>query len=130
MMKCFWLTSFVFCCCLTVRSQQPGEAIDTSGSNRKGSTRSNGAVFLNFSAAVREFNKVWLQWDVDSTEDGDYFIIERATDGEHFETIGALRKTGNNNHYELTELAPPNGTDLYRVKYTGQEGKTLYTKAI
>jgi len=71
-----------------------------------------------------------LQWDVDSTEDGDYFIIERATDGEHFETIGALRKAGNNDHYELTDLAPPNGTDHYRIKYTGQSGKQFYTRAI
>jgi len=73
---------------------------------------------------------VWLQWDVDSAEDGDYFVIQRSTDGVTFETIGALRKTENNNHYELTDMAPPNGTDLYRVKYTGQDGKFLYSKQV
>src|SRR5882724_11462698 len=131
MKKCFWLSVVAFCCCLTVRSQQQGEPVDPSDSSIKQITAvSNGKVFTNFSAAVREFNKVWLQWDVDSAEDGDYFVIERATDGEHFETIGALRKAGNNNHYELTDLAPPNGTDHYRIKYTGQSGKQFYTKAI
>ena len=131
MMRIFCLTSFVFCCCLTVRSQQPGEVTDPSDSSIKQITAvGNGRIFTNFSAGIRELNKVWLQWDVDSTEDGDYFIIERATDGEHFETIGALRKTGNNNHFELIDLAPPNGTDHYRVKYTGQNGKLLYSRAI
>jgi len=131
MKKCYWLTVVAFCCCLTVRAQQQGEPIDPPDSSIKQITAvGNGKVFTNFSAVVREFNKVWLQWDVDSTEDGDYFIIERATDGEHFETIGALRKAGNNDHYELTDLAPPNGTDHYRIKYTGQRGKQLYSKAI
>jgi len=73
---------------------------------------------------------VSLQWDVDSAEDGDYFVIQRSTDGITFETIGALRKTGNNSHYELSDLAPPNGTDLYRIKYTGQDGKFLYSKQV
>ena len=90
----------------------------------------NGKVFSSFVATIRDINKVLLQWDVDSAEDGDYFIVERATDGEHFETIGALRKTGNNNHYEITDIAPPNGTDHYRIRHTGQTGIASYSKAI
>jgi len=131
MKKNLWLTVIAFCCCVTVRSQQTGEVTDPSDSSIKQITAvGNGKVFTNFSASIRDINKVWLQWDVDSAEDGDYFIIERATDGEHFETIGALRKTGNNNHYELTDLAPPNGMDHYRVRYTGQNGKQVYSRAI
>ena len=130
MKKFFLLTVVAFCCCITVRSQ-PGEPMDPSDSSIKQITAvGNGKVFTNFSATIRDVNKVWLQWDVDSVEDGDYFIIERATDGQHFETIGALRKTGNNDHYELTDLAPPNGIDHYRVRYTGQNGKEFYTKAV
>lgn len=126
-----WLTVVSFCCCLTVRSQQTGEVTDPSDSSIKQITAvSNGKVFSNFSAAIRDINKVWLQWDVDSAEDGDYFIVERATDGEHFETIGAVRKTGNTSHYELTDLAPPNGTDHYRIRYAGQSEKQIYSRAI
>jgi hypothetical protein len=131
MMKCLWLLALVLCCCLTVRSQQPGEAAGTSeDSSKLIRTRSNGTVFINFTGAIREGGKVSLQWDVDSAEDGDYFVIQRSTDGVTFETIGALRKNGNNSHYELTDMAPPNGTDLYRVKYTGQDGKFLYSKQV
>jgi hypothetical protein len=138
-MKCVWLLVLVLCCCLTVRSQPAGEAADSSkdtsrqtveDSSKLIAARSNGTVFVNFTGAVREGGKVSLQWDVDSAEDGDYFVIQRSTDGITFETIGALRKTGNNSHYELSDLAPPNGTDLYRIKYTGQNGKFLYSKQV
>ncbi|HVU55122.1 MAG TPA: T9SS type A sorting domain-containing protein [Puia sp.] len=131
MKRCLWLISLVLCCCVTVRSQQTGEATGSSDDSSKLlTTRSNVAVFTNFTGSVREGGKVWLQWDVDSAEDGDYFVVQRSTDGVTFETIGALRKTGNNSHYELTDMAPPNGTDLYRIKYTGQDGKFLYSKQV
>ena len=105
MKNCLWLLLLALCCCLTVRSQQPGEVTSASDdSSKRITTSSNGAVFLNFTGAVREGSKVLLQWDVDSAEDGDFFVIQRSTDGVTFETIGALRKTGNNNHYELTDL--------------------------
>lgn len=123
-----WLTVITFCCCITVRSQQTGEPTDSS--IKQITTVGDGKMFTNFSAAVRDINKVWLQWDVDSAGDGDYFIIERGTDGEHFETIGALRKTGNVNHYELTDLAPPNGIDHYRIRYSSQNGKQIYSRAV
>jgi type IX secretion system substrate protein len=90
----------------------------------------NESVFVSFSATIRELNKVWLQWDVDSAEEGDYFIVERSTDGIHFENIGSLRKEGNIDHYELNDLAPPNGSDLYRIKYLGKGGKSVYSRAI
>jgi hypothetical protein len=131
MKKCSWLLLLVLCCCLSVRSQQPGEVTNSPDDSSKLITdKSNGAVFINFTGAVREGGKVWLQWDVDSAEDGDYFVIQRSVDGVSFETIGALRKTGSKSHFELTDIAPPNGTDLYRVKYTGQDGKFLYSKQV
>jgi len=59
------------------------------------------AVFVNFSVSVKESNKVWLQWNVDSTEEGDYFIIERATEGSHYEDDRCFcEKRQNNDHYE------------------------------
>ena len=86
--------------------------------------------FVNFTAVVRESNKVWLQWDVDSAAEGDYFIIERSSDGSHYETIGALRSTGIKDRYELTDIAPPNGPNFYRIKYTGQSTGIAYSKAM
>ena len=80
------------------------------------------------SAVVRESNKVWLQWDVDSIVDGEYFIIERSSDGIHYETIGALLSENGKGHYELMDQAPPNGSDFYRIRYTGRTGQPIYSK--
>ena len=98
----------------------------------KNASRDEGqhSVFVHFSGNVQVAHKVSLQWDVDSTADGDFFIIERATDGTKYETIGVLRKTGSNDHYEMIDLAPPNGTDSYRIKYAAQDGKMLYSQPV
>lgn len=126
----FWFT-LALCWCCASRAQQTGETVDSALGLRQLDQKEGGvSMFVNFSGAVREYNKVWLQWDVDSAEDGDFFVIERAREGEQFETIGVVRKTGNNNHYESTDIAPPNGTDNYRIKYTGQGGRMAYSKAI
>ncbi len=83
---------------------------------------------VRFSANIKEANKVWLQWDLDSAVDGDYFIIERSQDGVHYENIASLESSATRSHYELTDQAPPNGTDFYRIHYAGQSGRSQYSK--
>ncbi|HEY4109670.1 T9SS type A sorting domain-containing protein [Puia sp.] len=86
---------------------------------------------INFTAALKETGRsVWLQWDADSALEGDYFIVERGQDTNHFETIGALRSTGTGGHYELTDQAPPNGANFYRVKYSGRKDSAFYSKTM
>jgi hypothetical protein len=86
--------------------------------------------FANFTAVIRESNKVWLQWRVDSIIDGEYFVVERSQDGIHYETIGALLSNNGKMHYELADQAPPNGSDFYRVRYTDRSGGTVYSKPL
>ena len=86
--------------------------------------------FVSFTAVVREANKVWLQWDVDSAIEGSYFIVERSPDGSHYETIDALRSTQEQRRYEIVDIAPPNGTNFYRIKYTGQSNGLFYSKPL
>jgi hypothetical protein len=88
-------------------------------------------LIVNFTAMVKESMRVVrLQWDTDSVAEGDYFIVERGQDASHFETIAALRSTGIRGHYELTDSAPPNGSDFYRIKYSGQKDSAVYSKAV
>ena len=127
MKKTFWLTSLaILCYCCSVRAQQAPQAPDSTTNLQQ--QEGGAALFVNFSAIIKESNKVILQWDVDSLEEGDYFIVERAVDGIHYETIGVLRRTRNIAHYESTDMAPPNGSDFYRIKYTAQGGNTLYSR--
>jgi len=87
-------------------------------------------AIVNFTAVIREANKVWLQWDVDSATEGDYFIVERSPDGLHYETIDALRSLPLQRRYEITDIAPPNGPNFYRIKYTGQSIGLFYSKPL
>jgi hypothetical protein len=87
-------------------------------------------AIVNFTAVVREANKVWLQWDVDSAIEGDYFIVERSPDGSHYETIDALRSLQQQRRYEITDIAPPNGPNFYRIKYTSQSNGLFYSKPL
>jgi len=87
-------------------------------------------AIVGFTAAVRESNKVWLQWDVDSAIEGDYFVVERSPDGSHYETIVALRSTQQQRRYEVIDIAPPNGSNFYRIKYTGQSNGLFYSKPL
>lgn len=131
MKKMFWLTQLALTCCYVSVAQQVSEASDSTAGSQHIAGHGNNSPFVNFSGSVKEFNRVWLEWDVDSAEEGDYFVVERSTDGIQYETIDALRNTDRNNHYELTDMAPPNGTDFYRIKYTtARDSKELYSKTI
>ncbi len=113
-------------CCFVCQAQQAPD----SGMDSRILTGGRPS-FVNFTAVVRESNKVSLQWDVDSAVEGDYFIVERSTDGSHYETIGALRSTGIKDRYDLIDIAPPNGPNFYRIKYTGQSTTGIaYSNAV
>ena len=100
MTRLFWLTNLALAWSISVRAQQASEATDSTMDTPRVQGKSSTVVFADFSGAVKDFNKVWLEWDADSAEQGDYFVVERSSDGMHFETIDALRRAGGNGHYE------------------------------
>ena len=108
-------------------AQQGPEAPDSPGSRQ--SLQAGERLFVHFSAETKESSKVILEWDIDSSTEGDYFIVERSTEGGPFETVGAQVSNSGKLHYELVDQAPPNGTDLYRIHYTSQGGTSLYSKS-
>lgn len=107
---------------------QPGPESPDSTEGR-GISHDGDRLFVHFSAAAKESNKVILEWDVDSSTEGDYFVVERSSEGGPFETVGAEVSNSGKLHYELVDQAPPNGSDLYRIRYTSAEGANLYSKA-
>ncbi len=130
MKKFSWLTLLAVAACCVCQAQQSTETPDSTADSAFAPRAGERSLFGNFSASVRESNKVWLQWDIDSADEGDYFVIERSPDGSHYETIGAIRTTKTTVHYELTDGAPPNGSDFYRIKYTGSAALPVYSKTI
>src|ERR1700761_4239847 len=129
MKKYFWLTLLAMgVCCVGWTQQGPGSP-DSATSGASTTSEGKGVSFVSFVAATKEVGKVSLQWDAEGITAGDFFIIERSTEGSRFETIGVLRAT-ETRHYELTDGAPPNGSDVYRIRYAGQIKETAYSKTI
>jgi hypothetical protein len=114
-----------WCSCLAQRSPEMLDSAMNPHLRQVGDSS-----IVRFSANIRESNKVWLQWDMDSAVEGDYFIVERSQDGVHYENIASLETSPSRSHYELTDQAPPNGADFYRIHYTGQSGRSQYSKAM
>ena len=124
-LTCLTILAIASCCCFAQRSPE----MPDSGVNPR-SRQVGDSSIVRFSANIRELNKVWLQWDLDSAVEGDYFIVERGQDGIHYENIASLESSPARSHYELTDQAPPNGADFYRIHYTGQSGRSQYSKAM
>jgi len=135
MKKLCWLTILVAACCCACQAQQgsgPDSVTEPGGSPHISSGDSlhipGGHPLVNFTATLRESNKVLLQWDAGSVGDGDYFIVERSADGSQYQTIGVVSAEGSGGHYELTDGTAPNGSDFYRIKYTARTGTPVYSK--
>ena len=128
MNKLFWLTSIAFVYSFAGVAQQPVN--DSTVSRQQLPVAGSDSLFVNFSCTVKERNKIWVQWVVDSVQEGGYFVIERSGDGDHYETVSALKTANHITQYELTDNAPFNGSNSYRIKYTGMTGQVSYSKAL
>jgi Secretion system C-terminal sorting domain len=130
MKKLSWLILWVGVGCFVCHAQQNPTPADSVTDPAFASYAGIQPQFINVSATIKDVNKVWLQWDIDSAGNGDYFIVERSSDDEHYETIGAVRETGAAGHYELLDAAPPNGSNFYRIKCSPPTGPPTYSKSM
>jgi hypothetical protein len=130
MKKLSWLILWISAGCFVCQAQQNPALADSVSDPALAPHAGGQPQFVNFSATIKDVNKVWLQWDIDSAGNGDYFIVERSSDDEHYETIGAVRETGAIGHYELVDAAPPNGSDFYRIKCSPPTGTPTYSKSM
>ncbi|HTQ63678.1 MAG TPA: T9SS type A sorting domain-containing protein [Puia sp.] len=86
-------------------------------------------TFSDFSCVLKNTGNVELQWKMtNNNADGDYFVVERSVDGDHFETVGALKISDTITGYALIDNSPYNGSDFYRIKYISKSGKSVYSK--
>jgi hypothetical protein len=125
MKKFFWLTSIVCLCCFRATAQQ-----ESDSTKENISIDETDSLFSNFSYTIKDDNKILLQWQADSINADDYFVIEKSEDGNNFETIGAIKKTSNNIQYEIADNASISGYNFYRIKYVGKSGKFFYSKSL
>ncbi|PWT75907.1 MAG: hypothetical protein C5B59_07645 [Bacteroidetes bacterium] len=121
-----WLTCFaVLISFSAVAQSRPGDVPPNAV------TKDENLLFKDFSCVVKNANNVELKWQIlNNPGEGDYFIVERSRDGDHYETVSALKVTDTASAYALTDNSANNGTDFYRIKYTSKGGKYSYSKTL
>ena len=77
--------------------------------------------------AIKDYNRVRLDWSTDTEINNDYFTIERASSGGVFEPI--FNHPGAGNSYERIDYTrfdnnPHNGYNYYRLRQTDFDGRT------
>jgi len=85
-----------------------------------------------FNAFV-ETDKVRLDWVTESELNNDYFTLERATDGEYFESIAQVKGNGTTSlqsTYSRYDEDPIPGVSYYRLKQTDFDGTFTYSELV
>ncbi len=88
---------------------------------------------VSFTAACID-NKAELKWQTASEWNNDYFVIERATDGNNFQAIATIESnTGNSTtlqQYAYTDTQPLANSSYYRLKQVDYSGHSTYSSIL
>jgi hypothetical protein len=128
MNKLFWLSLPAILCCFTAASQL--ESNDSTLNRVQAVIEGKDSLIMHFACVVKDHSKIMLQWKADSIDEGNYFVVEHSNDGNHYETVGALKVSGNQSEYELIDDAPFGGSNFYRIRYTGKTGQPAYSRTL
>lgn len=74
-----------------------------------------------------------LTWKTIQESNTSYFIIERSTDGIHFENIGTRYAAGNSSamlKYEFTDINTKQGISYYRIKVVDINSQFVYSNSV
>jgi len=88
--------------------------------------------FLDFSAELKDRNKVLLHW---TTKSGDkhFFHVQRSVDGQSFKNLASipgLDRALANNKYQFLDINPPKGKVFYRIKDLDQGNLATYSRVL
>jgi hypothetical protein len=87
---------------------------------------------ISFSGKINN-NNAELIWETASETNSSHFIIERSTDGLHFDNVGNVIASGNTtqqSNYRYTDKNIPIGKLYYRLKQVDKDGKFDYSNII
>ncbi len=87
---------------------------------------------LIFDASVTQQGVLSI-WKTATETNNDYFLVEKSTDGVHFETTGMVDGAGNSTEiksYSYLDKEPFNGLSYYRLKQVDFDGAFSYSEII
>jgi hypothetical protein len=74
-----------------------------------------------------------LKWTTSQEINSSYFDVERSADARHFTSIGRVAAAGTSSiekRYNLTDAAPMQGNNYYRLKQVDNDGSFVYSNII
>ena len=86
-------------------------------------------IFLSSFTATLNKDKVLLDWATSQEQNNKFFTIERSNDGSNFNFMGKINGAGTSSEthaYHLTDFAPLDGTNFYRLSQTDLDGNQKY----
>ena len=86
-------------------------------------------ISLSSFTAILNKDKVLLNWATSQEQNNKYFTIERSDDGSNFNFLGKVNGAGTSaeaHTYHLTDFAPLDGTNFYRLSQTDLDGNQKY----
>jgi hypothetical protein len=117
-----WLATAFFCCALM--AQSPEERPLTA------SSAETNPAFSFFTVTASNGHAV-LRWAAPPAKSEDFFIVEKSSDGLHFEMLSAIdASTGMDSVYSLEDNSVGAGTVSYRIRIAAKDGKELCSKTV
>jgi hypothetical protein len=85
---------------------------------------------LSFGAS-KEGSSVAISWKVSENETGDYFLVEKSTDGKNFNAIAKVETNGYKGVSEYSSIDNASaGTIHYRLKIVNRDNSVTYSKVV
>lgn len=87
------------------------------------------AQLVSFSGTIKEGISA-LTWTTVNETAGDYFNVEKSTDGKEFNSIGKVQGEEKDNNQHQWEDSTDLEVTYYRIKVTNSAGKIFYSKIV
>jgi len=90
-------------------------------------------IELAYFQASLQYNRVQLKWETISEINNDYFLVERSSDGIHFELVQKVVGAGNSKitlQYEIYDPLPLSGKSYYKLSQVDFDGKSATFKIV
>lgn len=87
-------------------------------------------VVLQNIAAYNDGRQNIVSWSSAREEQGDYFILERSTDGKNFSRLYQANAAGTPSAYSYTDHLPYKGINYYRIRIVNNDQTVIFSKVV
>lgn len=93
-------------------------------------TSDTSSFITDLSVNIRENARVVLNWKQPEDTSLTFATIERSSGGRDFEVVAVLKQSEIKPDNEWIDDAPARGRSLYRVRFSGKNGPSVFSKSV